>query len=109
MTLNDLLPKTDFEILNEGDFDVELTKPFTCDLLSVCMSKASAGCLWVTVMGNTNAVAVASLTDTACIILAEDSKLDEIALMNAKTKGVNILKSKLPIFETALKIYELLK
>lgn len=106
MTLRELLKKTDFEILNESDFDIQLTKPFTCDLLSVCMSKASAGCLWVTVMGNTNAVAVASLTDTACIILAEDAKLDEIALLNAKTKGVNILKSRLPIFETALKIYQ---
>ena len=44
--------------------------PFCCDLLSVAMGKAPAGCAWVTVMGNMNTLAVATLADAACGIAA---------------------------------------
>ncbi|MDR0920091.1 MAG: hypothetical protein LBM93_12750 [Oscillospiraceae bacterium] len=105
MTLKELTQKIELEIINEYDFNISITKPFSCDLLSVCMSKASSGCVWVTVMGNVNAVAVATLTDCACIILAEGANLDDNALNSAKTKNVNVLRSTKPIFETALEVH----
>ena len=84
MTVQQLAARPEFTVLNLGDLNPELTRVFTCDLLSVCMSKASAGCAWVTVMGNMNAIAVAVLTDTACIILAEGTPLDDNGMAKAR-------------------------
>ncbi len=80
----------------------ELTKPYCCDLLSIAMGKAPADSVWVTVMGNINTVAVASLADVGCIILAEGSSLDDNALKKAQLENITVLKTKEPVFETAL-------
>ena len=80
--------------------------PFCCDLLSVAMGKAPAGCAWVTVMANINTLAVASLTDAACVILAEDASLDDAVLAKAKMQGITLFATGLPIFDAALSIYE---
>ena len=71
MTVNDLIDSGIFTLVNTGDFpETPISKIFCCDLLSIAMSRASAGCAWVTVMGNMNTLAVASLSDAACVILA---------------------------------------
>ena len=41
------------------------------------MGKAPAGCAWITVMGNVNSIAVATLADISCIILADSVELDK--------------------------------
>ena len=43
---------------------------YCCDLLSIVMGRAPADGLWVTVMGNLNSIAVAVLSDSACILVA---------------------------------------
>ena len=109
MTVNDLKKIPEFTILNEGDMSKEITRPFCCDLLSVAMSKAPAGAAWVTIMGNTNALAVSSLTDCACIILAEGTSLDPNVVHKAKVQDITLFQTFLPIFEASLKVYELLQ
>lgn len=108
MTSNDLKKIPEFTLLTEGDMSKEITKPFCCDLLSVAMSKAPAGAAWVTIMGNTNALAVSSLTDCACIILAEGTSLDPNVIHKAQVQDITLFETNLPIFEAALKVYELL-
>ena len=71
MKVQTILELPDCRVLAAGCPEREITRIFCCDLLSIAMSKAPAGGVWVTVMGNRNTLAVASLTDTACIILAE--------------------------------------
>ena len=72
MTVQELIDKNVFQEINIGDdTDRSITKPFCCDLLSIAMGRAPAGCAWVTVMGNLNTLAVAALADAACVILAE--------------------------------------
>lgn len=106
MTVREIAACPEFTIVNEGStMDTDITRLFTCDLLSICMSKASASCAWVTVMGNVNAVAVAVLTDAACIVLAENISLDEAALAKAEQQQVTVLKTALPIFDAALLIH----
>ena len=61
---------------------------YCCDLLSIVMGRAPADGLWVTVMGNLNSIAVAVLTDSACILLAEGMALDEAARAAAKALGL---------------------
>ena len=78
------MDKNLFKVENTGDnLDAEITKPFCCDLLSVAMGKAPAGSCWVTVMANMNTLAVAVLTEVACIVLAEGMKLDDTCLQKA--------------------------
>ena len=109
MKLNELIEMGNFNIVHSGDnLDKDVTKPFCCDLLSIAMSKATAGCVWVTVMGNVNTLAVASLADVACILLAEGSTLDEPALLKAKSQDITVLSTNAPIFEGALEVYHLL-
>ena len=105
-TVQQLIDSGLFALLNKGDeTEREITVPFCCDLLSVAMGRAPAGCAWVTVMGNMNTLAVASLTDAACVILAEGMELDEAAGKKAKEQGITVLASEKPVFDTALEIY----
>ena len=109
MTVNELKNIPEFTFLNEGDMNKKITVPFCCDLLSVAMSKAPTSAAWVTVMGNTNALAVSSLTDCACIILAEGTSLDPNVVHKAKVQEITLLKTDLPIFEAALKVNKLIE
>lgn len=107
--LADLAALPDFkaEILHHPQ--AEIRSVYCCDLLSRAMSRAPAGCAWITVMGNVNAIAVASLTETACIILAEGALLQEDARVKGREKGINIFSTPLPIYEAACTVGALLR
>jgi len=93
-------------VLNEGDNpNREISVPFCCDLLSIAMGRMPTNSAWVTVMGNINTLAVATLADAACIILAEGSVLDEPARNKAEEQGITVFMTDLPIFDAALIIY----
>lgn len=95
-----------FECIEPGTAaDRTITTPYCCDLLSIAMGRAPEGCAWVTVMGNINTLAVAALTDAACVILAEGVRLDEAAAKKAKEQGITVFASEQPVFETAMSVY----
>ncbi|GLC79465.1 hypothetical protein [Lacrimispora brassicae] len=107
MTIRELIDSNLFEVVNAGEgLDREIKKPFCCDLLSIAMGRATEGCAWVTVMGNMNTLAVASLADAACVIMAEGAILDEAAVKKAVDQEITVFKTELPIFEAALLIYQ---
>ena len=106
MKLKDILEFPECRVLSQGDPEREISRVFCCDLLSIAMGKAPADGVWVTVMGNRNTLAVASLTDTACIILAEGVSLDEATLEKAREEGIAVLSTDLPVFDAALKVYQ---
>lgn len=107
MTIGELADSGLFEPVNPGEEPSRsITIPFCCDLLSVAMGRAPAGCAWVTVMGNVNTLAVASLADAACVIMAEGTMLDEAAVQKAKEQGIPVFKTELPVFEAALAVHE---
>lgn len=109
MTVQNLMDSGKFSTVNVGgDTARGITKPFCCDLLSIAMGRAPEGCAWVTVMGNMNTLAVASLADAACVIMAEGAQLDETAVKKAKEQGITVLKTEKPIFEAALEIHRML-
>ncbi len=110
MTVAELLKLDIFKVINiEGDTEKTITVPYCCDLLSIAMSKSPAGAAWVTVMGNINTLAVASLTDAAAVILAEGIVLDEPVVSKAKEQGIIVLATDQPIYETARQIEELIR
>lgn len=106
MTIQELIRQDQFEIINEGsDLSREITEPFCCDLLSVAMGNAPAGCAWCTVMANMNTLAVASLTEAGCVILCMGANADDNMKMKAASEGITLLRTDRGIFETALGIY----
>lgn len=78
------------------------------DLLSWVMGRAKENDAWITIMSNINVVAVAALADVSCVILAEGVVLDGECLAKAEEKNINVLVSDMPVYETAVKISQLI-
>lgn len=108
MTVQALIDSGLFKVHTKGDLSREITSVFCCDLLSVAMGKAPAGACWVTIMGNINTLAVASLTDCSCVCLAEGTTIEAGMTDKAVSEGITLLSSELPIFESALEVHRLL-
>ena len=106
MTAKELSTTLNFEIAVEAAPESEISTVYCCDLLSIVMGKAPASSAWVTVMGNMNSVAVASLAEIGAIILADGVKPDANAIKRAEENGINIFLSNEPVFDTALKIHK---
>ncbi len=82
----------------------EVSGAYIGDLLSWVMGRASAGNVWITIMSNINIVAVATLSDASCILLAEGVTLDDEIISLADSKGINILSSPLSAYDCAVKV-----
>ena len=96
-----LADRLGLEKINLADPDREVTAGYVGDLLSWVMGRAPADGAWITVMTNVNVIAVASLSDVACVILAEGAELDEVAIGRAKSEGINVLSGKMTAFDIA--------
>ena len=106
MTVNDIKKINAFTLLNDGGNGAcVITKPYCCDLLSIAMGNVPSDSAWVTVMGNMNTLAVASLTDCACVIFACGVRPDELMLQRAQKEDITIFATDLPVFEAAMEVY----
>ena len=79
------------------------------DLLSWVMARAQSGNVWITVMGNVNAIAVATLTDVSCIVLTENAALDADAASKAEMQGIPVYGCGANSYQTAVQVYKLLQ
>lgn len=104
MLVKDLKAELSLTALTTGSDEKEIKGCYCGDLLSWVMSRAKEGDCWLTVMGNINAVAVAVLTDCACIVLTENAPLDENAKQRAEIEGVSILTTDKNAYEIAAAI-----
>ena len=86
----------------------EISGAYVGDRLSWFMGRAKSGDAWITIMSNKNIAAVATLCDTACIILAEGVNPDEGVSELAEEKGINVLSSQKSSYEIAAAISKLL-
>ena len=90
-----------FEVVCMPAPDREVDGAYMGDLLSWVMGKADSSNVWITIMSNINVIAVATLTDVSCVVLAEGVKLDPEVMSTAEAKGVNVLSSALSAYEIA--------
>ena len=104
MDVKELIEKLGLKVLCGENTDKKINGCYCGDLLSWVMSRAQEGDVWLTVMGNVNAIAVAVLADVSAIVLTENSALDSEALERAKQRGVNIYSTEDNTYETAKKI-----
>ena len=94
LTVRELSKKCGLTVLTcEDELDREICGCYVGDLLSWVMGRAKADDAWLTVMGNINSIAVATLADVACIVLTENAALDAAAKAKAEQQGVAILQT----------------
>lgn len=104
MTVGEFAERENLHITVAGDLKREITGGYCGDLLSWVMTRAESGDVWFTVMGNINAIAVAVLTDCACILLCDSAALDEDARQKAEEQGVTVLTSRENAFALASRL-----
>ena len=102
MTVQQLMEACGFTAAALPQPDREVSGVYIGDLLSWVMGRAGADEAWITIMSNRNIVAVATLADTACILLAEGVSPDEGVAELAAEKGVNILQSPESAYQIAV-------
>ena len=108
MTVESLVKACGFEVACMPSPDREASGAYIGDLLSWVMGKADSGNVWITIMSNINVIAVATLADVSCIVLAEGVMLDSDVIFAAESKGVNVLSSSLSAYDIAKKLSSVL-
>ena len=108
MTVKEFAERLNLKVMIEGEMDREITGCYIGDLLSWVMGRAPADSAWLTVMGNINSIAVATLADVSCIILVENAALDADAKKKAEMMDVTILLTKENSYSLAVRISKLL-
>jgi hypothetical protein len=107
MTVQELSEKCGFSAVALPCPSKEVNGCYIGDLLSWVMGRAKENDAWITIMSNQNVIAVASLADVACVILAEGVTADPELVSLATEKNINILTSTAPLYETACLIASL--
>ncbi len=108
MTVKNLAESEFFTPVILSEPEREISGVYIGDLLSWVMGRAESGDAWITIMSNLNILAVASLADTSCIILAEGVTLEQEVIETAKQKNINIISTTSSIYDTAVILSQIL-
>jgi predicted transcriptional regulator len=92
MTVKDLVDRFSLKVVaGEAWLGRQVTDGYCGDLLSEIMANAAEGCVWLTIQGHQNIVAVAVLRDMAAIIVAGGHTPDDETLKKANQEKIPIL------------------
>lgn len=105
MTVKELCAACGFTAICMPAPDREVRGAYMGDLLSWVMGRAQEDNAWITIMSNVNVLAVASLSDVACVLLSDGVTLDAALTATAQSKEINVLSSPYPSYETAEKLF----
>jgi predicted transcriptional regulator len=110
MKVQELVEKLNLTVLSgkEG-LNRDIEGCYVSDLLSDVMGNADMGNVWVTLQTHKNVVAIASLKELACVILVKGQSASGETLAQSNEEGIPFLSTDMETFETAGKIYELIK
>ena len=75
----------------ERGLETEVSGGIACDLLSVVMSHAERGALWITVQCHPNVVAVAQMAGLAGIVIAHGFEPEQETLARGEAEGLPVL------------------
>lgn len=109
ITVQGLIDSIPLTVFHLDDPDRPVEGGYCGDLLSWVMGRAPAGGAWLTIMSNVNVAAVATLADTACVVLAEGVVPDPPLLDRAKAQGITLLGTELSVFDCAVRLGRLLE
>ena len=108
MTAKELRTALNLQCLSETEPDRAVEGGYGGDLLSWVMGRVQSGDAWVTIMTNRNIIAVAALADVACVVVAEESAIEDDVIALAEEKGINLYRSSLNTFDLCCRIGSLL-
>jgi predicted transcriptional regulator len=92
MRVKDLVGQFDLKVAaGENNLDRDIKGGYCGDLLSEIMGNAPVGCVWLTVQGHQNIVAVAVLREMAAIIITGGQAPDDETIKKADQEGIPIL------------------
>lgn len=104
MTVQGLIDAIPLSVFHLDDPARPVEGGYCGDLLSWVMGRAPAGGAWLTIMSNVNVAAVAALSDTACVVLAEGVIPDPPLLDKARAQGITLLGTDLSVFDCAIRL-----
>lgn len=108
-TLDQIVKALEFEVLVEGDLSTrEVKSGYACDMLSWVMAHAQPTDIWMTILNSINVIAVAVLTECACVLLTEHVELPEDVAARARDKNVIVLRTRWSTYEACAKLADLL-
>lgn len=108
MKVSDIIEKLSLGVAaGEEGLINEIQSCYIGDLLSLAMARVEEGTVWVTIQTNLNIVAVASLAEAACIVVADGFVPDENTVKKANEVGVPVLTTEKTAYEVAKALAEL--
>jgi iron only hydrogenase large subunit-like protein len=108
MTVKDLVERLGLQVVaGDKGLDRRVEDGYCGDLLSEIMGNAPAGCVWLTIQGHQNIVAVAVLRDMAAIIVTGGHTPDEETLQKANQEGIPILRGSESAFQLAGRLFSM--
>lgn len=107
MTVLDFVQQNEYNLLTTTTAAAErnITGVYICDLLSMAMAGVKDGDLWITVHTNINIVAVASLTNTACVVIPEAIPVEESTVKRAEEQGIILIQAPHNSYEIAIRYF----
>ncbi len=92
----------------ESSLDRDVSWCYCSDLLSDVMANAKKDSIWITLQTHPNIVAVASLLGLSAILVSRGAEPDPETIAKAVQENIPVLTTKLPTFEAAGRLYNLL-
>jgi predicted transcriptional regulator len=108
MQVKDLVDRFNLKVVaGEKGLERQVSDGYCGDLLSEIMANAPEGCVWLTIQGHQNIVAVAVLREMAAIIITGGQTPDEETLQKANQEKIPVLLWPNSAFELAGRLFAL--
>jgi len=108
MKLTDIIKELEAEVRCCETAERDVSWCYCSDLLSDVMANATKDSIWITLQTHQNIVAVASLIGLSAILISRGAEPDPETIQKATQENIPVITTKLPTFEAAGKIYNLL-
>jgi predicted transcriptional regulator len=106
MTVKDLVERLDLKVVaGQKGLNRQVEDGYCGDLLSEVMANAPEGCVWLTIQGHQNIVAVAVLRDMAAIMVSGGQTPDDETLQKANEEKIPILLWPDSVYQLAGRLY----
>jgi predicted transcriptional regulator len=107
MTLAEVQKILQAESITDGNYlDLEVTMACGCDLMSDVLAFIKSGSLLLTGLVNPQVVRTAEMADIKAICFVRGKKVNKETIGLARSKGISLLTTHLPMFESCGRLYK---
>ena len=104
MKLINLIEKTGYDTVSEGEGSAEIRAGYTGDLLSDVMANAPSDSVLITIQAHKNTIAVATLAGIRAIILCNGRTAPDDMKESAVAEGIALLSTREDQFTASAKV-----